>query len=65
MYRPTSASSIHSESSEGKSPALEAIHMELWAAYAVVISVNYILIMLVKASFHSKQKLQQNLENQP
>ena len=61
MYRPTSASSIHSESSEGKSPAfvmlLEAMHVELWAAYTVVMNVHYILIMLVKVSFQYLIKL--------
>ena len=66
MYRPTSASNMHSEGSKGKSPALyvmllEAIHVELWAVYAVVMIVHFILIMLVKVS---KQK-SCDLKHQP
>ena len=49
---------------------LKAIHVELWAAYAVVMNVHYILIMLVKVSFQCLIPNQSynktcDLENQP
>ena len=68
MYRPISASSIHIESSEGKFKSeqisyfvmlLEAIHVGLWATYAVVVNVHFILVMLVKVLF--QYQLQQTL----
>ena len=49
---------------------LEAIHMELSTAYAVVMNVHYILIMLVKVSFQylipsKRYNKPCNLDNQP
>ena len=49
---------------------LEAIHADLWAAYAVVMNVHYILIMLVKVSFqylipNKSYNKTCDLENQP
>ena len=48
---------------------LEAIHVELWAAYAVVVIVHFILIKLVKVSFQyfipNKSDKPCDLKNQP
>ena len=65
IYRPISASSIHSEISKGKSPAfvmlLEAIHVELWAAYAVVVMCFFFLIKPVKVSFQYRKSYDKTL----